>query len=51
MSGIYTPPAHVAFDRQEIFEANPPRGTGGGLKHEAAELGVEHRRSLVSSVS
>lgn len=51
MSGQSIPPAHIAFNRQKIFEANSPRCTRGSLKHEAAELGVEHRRSLVSSVS
>lgn len=45
------PPAHIAFDRQKILEANSPGCTRGSLKHEAAKLGVEHRRSLVSSVS
>jgi hypothetical protein len=51
MSRMYTPPAHVAFDRKKIFEANAPGCAGGGLKHETAELWMEHRRSLVSSVS
>ena len=47
----YSPPAHIAFNRQKILEANSPWCTRSGLEHEAAELGMEHRRSLVSSVS
>ena len=48
VENMTVPQFHIRLHAQQILEPNSPWPTRRGLEHEAAELGVEHRRAILA---